>query len=85
MQSQKKFVAASESDEEDREGASDASVDYKAIFARWLHCLGLFVVDNIEQYFYEETLFTQRILCAICGKKFAKDLHGAVDSGGFLD
>lgn len=65
----------------DDEGGDQKSIDYRAIFARWLHCLGLFVVDNIERFFYEETLFTQRILCLLCGKKFSRDLHGAVDPG----
>lgn len=75
------FVSTYESDEEN-EGNDNPSVDYKTIFCTWLHCLGLFIVDNIERYFYEETIFTQRILCALCGKKFLKDLHGEVEKGG---
>lgn len=78
FRSPEKFVSTYESDEEN-EGNDNPSVDYKTIFCTWLHCLGLFIVDNIERYFYEETIFTQRILCALCGKKFLKDLHGEVE------
>ncbi|OQR71934.1 hypothetical protein BIW11_10692 [Tropilaelaps mercedesae] len=72
------FVTTFDSDEEESND-KDNFVNYRPIFSIWLHSLGLFVIDNIEHYFYEETIFTQRMLCALCGKKFNKDIQGTVE------